>query len=103
MTTEEDEKKEAEQKAEEEAKNKAEAAEAEKVRAEEGKRIDDGVAELKKQNEEKANLLEREEKLQDRKEALQALGGGSGAGQAQEKQKEETAKEYKDRVVSGDL
>jgi len=76
-----EEKEKALQKAEEDAKNKADAIEAEKARSEEDqKRIDEGVAELKKQNEEKNKILDREEKLQDRKEALQALGGGSPGG-----------------------
>lgn len=57
--------------------------------------------ELKKQNEIKAKLIEREEKLLARQETLKALGGGSQAGQAPAKPKEETPKEYADRILSG--
>jgi hypothetical protein len=59
------------------------------------------VAELKKQNEVKAKLLEREEKLFARQETLRALGGGSPAGQTPAKPKEETDAEYRDRIMRG--
>ena len=102
----EEEKKEAEQKAEKETNNKAatiaaEKARAEKEQADNTKRIDEGVAELKKQNEEKAKLVEREEKLQDRKEALHALGGGSPGGDkpTPESEDEEWAKGAKERYA----
>lgn len=65
---------------------------------EEAKRINE---ETKKQNEIKAKLLDREEKLLARQETLRSLGGGSPAGQVQEKPKVETAAEYAERVLSG--
>ena len=49
---------------------------------------------------ERVKILEREEKLLARKEALRALGGGSPAGQKAEPHVE-TPKEYADRVLSG--
>ena len=60
------------------------------------------VAGMKKENDRKEKLLEREEKLQAKKETLQALGGGSLAGDRPEK-KEETDKEYSERVMKNDL
>jgi hypothetical protein len=69
----------------------------------------DLIAEAKKVNEElKANLeerrklIEREEKLTSRQEALRALGGGSNAG-TKPKKVEETPKEYKDRIMRGEI
>jgi len=53
---------------------------------------------LEKANERKAELLRQEEELM----AKRALGGNSEAGQSVEK-KEETALEYKDKVMSGNL
>ena len=74
--------------------------------AEEAK-VNDIVAEAKKAAEEirsalneRLKIIEREEKLISRKEALGALGGGSFAG-GKPKVKEETAKEYANRVLSG--
>ena len=58
--------------------------------------------ELKKQNDEKRKLLDREDKIISRREALNQLGGGSMAGKGQEKH-EETPKEYKDRIMKGEL
>ena len=57
---------------------------------------------IKGENDRKEKLIEREEKLQDRKEALKALGGGSPAGDRPVESKEETPKEYKDRVMGND-
>ena len=54
---------------------------------------------LKEENTRREKLLEREEKLQARRE----LGGNSLAGQQQPKPKEETPQEYKDRVLRGDI
>ena len=50
-------------------------------------------------NKKKEELLEREEKL----EALKRLGGESEAGSEPEEEKEETPKEYADRVMRNDL
>ena len=54
--------------------------------------------ELKKQNDRKEALLDREEKLA----AHKALGGTTEAGQAPVK-KEETPREYTEKVMSGEL
>jgi len=62
------------------------------------KKIHEG---MKEENDRKAKLLDREEKLFAKQEALRALGGGSPVGQNQEKPKEETAKEYADRILNG--
>ncbi len=60
----------------------------------------DQIAErLKRENDRKDELLTREEALA----ARRAVGGVTEAGQVQEKPKEETAKEYKDRALSGNL
>ena|SRR3990167_4477704 len=64
---------------------------------EEAKKV---AAELKEGLEERRKLIEREEKLAAKQEALRQLGGGSMAGQRAEK-KEETPKEYKDRIMRG--
>jgi hypothetical protein len=64
---------------------------------EEAKKVTD---EMKRQNEEKRKLLDREEKLLARQETLRALGGGSPAGQ-KPVVKEETPKEYADRILGG--
>ena len=58
--------------------------------------------EIKTENDRREKLLEREEKLTARKEALNALGGGSPAGSRPQK-KEETPKEYKDRMERGGI
>ena len=58
--------------------------------------------EMKKGLEERTKILEREEKLIARQEALRALGGGSSAGSRPEKH-EETATEYKNRVLKGEI
>ncbi len=104
MTKEEDEKaqKEADEKAKADAEDKEKADAAKKAGAEDEKsafikKTEEAAGELRKQNEEKTKLLEREEKLQDRKEALVALGGESPAGTSSEK-KEETPKEYNARI-----
>ena len=57
------------------------------------------ATEMKKQNDIKAKLLEKEEKLLARQETLRALGGGSPAGQTPAQQREETPKEYADRLT----
>lgn len=64
---------------------------------EESKKV---VEEFQKANEEKKALIEREEKLLARKETLNALGGGSQAGQAQEKPQEESAVDYMKKTMS---
>ena len=64
----------------------------------EAKRV---AAEIKQGLAEREKILAREEKLMARREAMLALGGGSQAGQAPEKPKEETAKEYAEKVMSG--
>lgn len=58
--------------------------------------------EMKEGLEERRKILEREEKLIARQEALRQLGGGSPAGKRTEK-KEETPKEYKDRIEKGEI
>lgn len=64
-------------------------------------RIETANLELKKNLDFKAKLLDKEEKLLARQEVLRALGGGSPAGLPTQKPKEETAKEYADRVLAG--
>lgn len=56
---------------------------------EEAKKV---TEEMKRQNEIKAKLIEREEKVVARQETLRALGGGSQTGQQPEKISEEEAK-----------
>ncbi len=56
----------------------------------------------KTENDRKAELLEREEALMKRKEALAALGGGSPAGD-KPATAEETPQEYKDKVLAGEV
>ena len=51
---------------------------------------------LEEANKKKAELLAREE-------ALKALSGNAEAGQAPPEKKEETPKEYKDRVMKGEV
>lgn len=79
-----EEKQKAEQEAEAKAKVEADAVAAEKAGAEtEDKVVSDAkdiVAGMKEANKKKEELLEREEKLQTKKETLNALGGGSPAG-----------------------
>lgn len=56
-------------------------------------------------NKEKATLLDREEKLQDRKEKIiadEAVGGRARAGQEPEK-KEETPQDYSEKVMKGEV
>jgi len=56
-------------------------------------------------NKEKASLLEREEKLQDRKEKMFAeekVGGRAKVG-GEVETKEETPKEYADKVMAGEI
>lgn len=64
---------------------------------EEAKKI---AKELKEGLEERKKIIEREEKLIARQEALKALGGGSMAGQKENK-KEETPQEYSKRIMRG--
>lgn len=56
------------------------------------------IAEMKKANEERLALIEREERMR----ANDMLAGRSSAGTA-EQPKEETAKEYAKRVMTGEL
>ncbi len=75
----------AKQKAEEDAKNKADAIAAEKARGEENKipaveEAKKAAADLKTENDRREKLLEEEKKVLDRKESLNALGGGSPGG-----------------------
>ena len=61
-------------------------------------------AEADRINKEKSDLLDREEKILERKEKLAAremVSGRAIAGQEPEKPKEETAKEYADKIMSG--
>ena len=67
------------------------------------KQADKINAEMKKQNEIKAKLLDREEKLLARQETLRALGGGSPSGQIPAKPTEKTAKEYANEVMTGKI
>ena len=55
------------------------------------------VTRQEKANEESRKILEEQKELQ----ARQMLGGHSSAGQEPEKPKEETAKEYADKIMSG--
>lgn len=91
-----------EEKEEEEEEKKRKAEEEAVKKAEEEKLIElkKATENLDKANAEKKALLEREEKLVARKETLAALGGGSQAGQAPEKPKEETPAEYTKRIMS---
>ena len=60
----------------------------------------DSIAERqKRENDRREAILDREESLA----ARQAVGGKSEAGQPEVKEKEETPKEYKDRVMSGEI
>ena len=61
----------------------------------------EAAAAIKGENDRRQKLIEEEEKLLDRKEALNALGGGSPAGD-RPGNKEETPKEYKDRLMKGE-
>ena len=101
MDEEEQKKKEAIEKAEAEAKVKAATIAAEEAGTEKEQAIvkqANEAAKLAKEAEElKTTNLEREEKLLARKEALAALGGGSNAG-IESNSKEETPKEYNDRI-----
>lgn len=60
------------------------------------------AAELREGLTKREELLEREEKLLKRQEVLRELGGRSLAGQQPQK-KEETPKEYKDRIMRGEI
>ena len=96
------------EKTEEETKTKTETTPTEDTRTKEGKpefvkKAEEVAAEIKKQNEEKGKLLEREEKLQDRKEALIALGGGSPAGTKPEPPKRMTDTEYAEALERGEV
>ena len=62
------------------------------------------VAETQKEAEElKAKNLEKEEKLLDRKEALNALGGGSPAGTKPDKPEKLTDTEYAEALERGEV
>jgi hypothetical protein len=67
---------------------------------ENGKRI---VSEIRAGLEARTKLLEREEKLLARQEALRAMGGGSITGQKPAEIKIETAKEYAERVMNNQI
>ena len=81
----EEEKKEAEKKAEAAEKDKADAIAAEKVRAEAEKipaveEAKKAAVDIKNENDRREKILEEEKKVLDRKESLNALGGGSPGG-----------------------
>lgn len=57
------------------------------------------LAEMRAENDRREQLLQRDERLR----AEQVLSGKADAGQAPPAPKEETAKEYKDRVMRGEL
>lgn len=59
----------------------------------------EAAKELKAENDRREKLLAEEKEL----EARKALGGGSEAGQPQEKPKEETPKEYANRITKNEL
>jgi hypothetical protein len=61
----------------------------------------DAASELKEQNLLRLEILKKEEELVARREALRELGGDSNAGQREQKKKEETPIEYKDRIMKG--
>ena len=76
--------------------------EARETSKDEGKANSPILEEADRINKEKAALIEREEKLQERKEKMwaeQKVSGRAGAGYAEAGTKEETAKEYADRVM----
>jgi len=58
---------------------------------------------IKKENNRKETLLNKEEKLIDRREALNALGGGSPAGERPNKPAKLTDREYADKVDKGEV
>lgn len=58
---------------------------------------------IRDENDRREKLIEREEKLQDRKEAFKALGGGSLAGSKGEKKEEESNVDYAKRALSGQV
>ena len=95
--SEEDKKKEEEEKAEEEKKKKEAEGDINFV-----KDAKEAAALVKAENDRKEKLIERDEKLVARKEALNALGGGSPAGDRSEG-KEETPLEYMKKVMSGEI
>lgn len=103
-----DEKKEekVEKKPEEKTEDKAVPAPSEEAGTEEEQAIvkeaKDAATIAKEAEELKAKNLEKEEKLLDRKEALNALGGGSPAGDRPEKA-EETDEEYTERFQKGEV
>ena len=57
--------------------------------------------EIKEQNDRKEKLIEAENKILDRKEALNALGGGSPAGTKSDKPKKLTDTEYAEALEKG--
>ncbi len=100
-----DEKKETDKETEEKTEDKTEPTKTEEAGSKEEQEIvakaKDAATIAKEAEELKAKNLEKEEKLMERKEALAKLGGGSPAGDRPES-KEETPKEYKDRIMAGD-
>ena len=67
------------------------------------KEAKEAAATIKAENDRREKLIEKEDKMISRKEALGALGGGSIAGSGEVKEKEETPTEYKDRVMKNEL
>lgn len=59
--------------------------------------------ELKDGLKQRAEIVEREEKILKKREAMRELGGDSHAGTQDKKPKEETPQEYKDRIMRGAL
>ena len=61
------------------------------------------AAEIKAENDRRAELIAREEKLQDRKESIRALGGGSMAGDKPPKPAKMTDTEYAEALQRGEV
>lgn len=61
------------------------------------------IDEAKRVNQERQEILEREEKLMERKEKLHAEEMVAGKGRHQPEKSQETAKEYADRIMRGEL
>ncbi len=104
---EEEEKQKAKEEAEAKAKAEAETTPAEGAGTEEEqaivKQAKDAATIAKEAEELKASNLDKEEKLMERKEALNALGGQSPAGTKPEAPKEKTDTEYAEALERGEV
>jgi len=85
----------------EEEDNESSSEESQKIpEVEEAKKISEN---LKAENDRKQKLIEREEKLIARREALNQLGGGSKAGSKPAEKKELSPMEYRKQIEAGIL